>query len=306
MDDYLECHYYAEVLMVQNGGIPNLPRHTQMEKFNRNSYIFNFLLYPAGACEHWSGNCTSGINDPFTPLNRPVVKAWSWELKLLFPIVPFTYSLVPHERWTSMFQFSRCHNDANGTCSLRYAMKLKNNEMHCVQALVQMQSIILRWFVFITLYLYRYSFIITLITFSVILRRYEDANSLLTCYDSIYCFILKSILPLLGSVPHSGNRHLKLTKLEHSNWYPERAYKTWQLLLKYLLLQLTLLWLLLPICGPQGQMTLIRVCLSQKDESNFCKEKIEVLAQKISTPLLLTVGWWDLGEAKLGTATQQQ
>lgn len=150
-------------------------------------------------------------------------------------------------------------------------------------------------------------FIITLITLLVLLRRYEDANNLLSCYDGVYCFILKSILPLLGSVTHSGNRHLKLAKLEHSNWYPERAYKTWQLLLKYLLLQLTLLLLfLLPICGPQGRPTPIRICLSQKDETKFCNEKIDVLVQKISIPLLLTLGWWDLGEAKLGTATQHQ
>lgn len=37
-------------------------------------------------------------------------------------------------------------------------------------------------------------------------------------------------------------------------------------------------------------MTLIRVCLSQEDAANFYDEKIEVLVQKISAPLVLTVG----------------
>ena len=168
--------------------------------------------------------------------------------------MPFTCSLTLHERSTSLFPFSHCHSGANEIWSpLRYAMKLKNSEMHCVQASVQMQSVILRWFGFVTVYLYCYSFIITLITLSVLLRIYEDANNLLSCYDSACCFSLKSILLSLGSVIHSGDKHLKLAKLEHSNWYPGGAYKTRQLLLKYLLLQLALLLLLLlQICGPQG------------------------------------------------------
>lgn len=102
---------------------------------------------------------------------------------------------------------------------------------------------------------------------------------------------------------HSGDKHPKPAKLEHSNWYPGGAHKTRQLLLKYLLLQLALLLLsLLPICGPQGLSDTDQGLQSQEDEANFCNEKTEVLVQKISTPLLLTVGWWDLGEGKLGTA----
>lgn len=96
-------------------------------------------------------------------------------------------------------------------------------------------------------------FIITVITLPVLLRIYEDANNLLSCYDSACCFILKSILLLFGSVIRSGDKHLKPAKLERSSRYPGGAYKTRQLLLKYLLLQLALhLLLLLPICGPQG------------------------------------------------------
>lgn len=72
-----------------------------------------------------------------------------------------------------MFQISHCPNRTNEICSpLRYAMKLKNSEMYCVQASAQMQSVILKLFGFITVYLYCYSSVITLITLSVLLRIY--------------------------------------------------------------------------------------------------------------------------------------
>lgn len=109
-------------------------------------------FYTAAACEQWNGDYTSGINDPFTPLNRPAVRT-KLKVKRLGCSFPLCHLLV---HWHCMkdgllFQFSHCHNGANEICSLvRQAMKLKNSEMHCVQASAQMQSRILRWYAGIT------------------------------------------------------------------------------------------------------------------------------------------------------------
>lgn len=186
-------------------------------------------------------------------------------------------------------------------------MKLKNSDMHCKKASVQLQGVILRWFWFIIVYLYCYCFIISQITLSVLLSIHEDGNNLPRCYNIACCFILKIVLLLLGSVMCRGDKHLMLAELEHLHWYPGGAYKTRQLLLKYLsavavgassALAAPNLW------PPRSERHW--VCLSQENGANFCNEKIEVLLQRISTLLLLTAEWWDLGEGKIGTVTHYQ
>lgn len=82
-----------------------------------------------------------------------------------------------------LFQSSYRHNAASENFSLlSYVMQLKNSEMQCVKASVQMQNVILRWFGLITVDVHHYTFITALITLLVLLRTYEDANNLLSCY----------------------------------------------------------------------------------------------------------------------------